>query len=626
MEKYSTIFKLTFKYWKLMVFGMITMILFALFNSVSITLAIPMFDYVFGDKTTILYNDLTSLVDAIHLAAGHYVNFSFFELFNSENHTVFIDKMNLILMASSSLLLLKIISTLLVSLIFLKNIFFYTNKIIFVNLRGKTIMDIRAFLYRKYLYQSYSFFNKNRVGDSLVRIYSDVRIVNDNLIGSLFNGSRDLINIIFLGSIAFLISPKLFLYSLLIIPAFTYFLSKIGKKVKKYAKRIQNQSSNLFSRIEEVLNGIRIVKAFSKEEYEFDMFSRINRKFFEYWRKAELYSSANVPLSEINGVLTAVLILIVGGYILFEPGSTLTTGKFFAFLGAMLSMLHPFKTLSKSFNNIKKAKVSIDRVAEIINTHSEITEPPDPVHKSDFSTSIELKNVSFSYNKNDTILDDISFSINKGEKIALVGSSGSGKTTITNLVSRMYDVTDGEITIDGINIKRFFLKDLRALFGTVTQESILFNDTILNNIAYGSVNEAGEEKITKAAKIAYADEFIEKLPKKYNEMLNSKANNLSGGQKQRLCIARAIVGDPPILIFDEATSALDTESEQKVQMAIEHATENKTVIVVAHRLSTILSSDKIIVLDQGKIAGMGKHDELMKSNDRYRYFYNLQFK
>ncbi|MDA3885279.1 MAG: ABC transporter ATP-binding protein [Candidatus Delongbacteria bacterium] len=626
MENIKKIFKIALRYWKLMILGFFTMTLFALFGSISVTLAIPLFDHVFGEKAVIIYADFNSFIDAIVSTFDKEIIYnSFSSIFSKSTYTVFFDQINLILKKTDPFLLLKIISISLVTLIAIKNVFYYANRIVFVNLRGKTVRDIRTFIYKKYLYQSYAFFSKNRVGDSLVRIFSDVQVVNNLFIGSLFNAIRDLLTVLFLAGVALMISPKLFFISLTIVPIFTYLVGKIGKKVKKYAKRIQRESANMFSSIEETLNGIKIVKAFSKEEREYKRFYNINSKYFNFWRKSEIYSAANVPLSEINGVVTAILILIIGGQLMFAEGSTFSPGSFFAFLGAILSMLHPFKTLSKAFNDMKKAMVSLDRISEIMNNDSEVKEIENPIKIDKFEESLEFKNVSFTYNGKDKVLDNISFKITKGQKIALVGNSGSGKTTLTNLLSRMYDVTSGEILIDNTNIKNFSIKKLRSLFGTVTQDTILFNETIKNNIGYGSNENIDDEVIINAAKIAYADEFIDKLPNKYDEMLNVKANNLSGGQKQRLCIARAIVGNPPILIFDEATSALDTESERKVQIAIEQATENKTVIVVAHRLSTVLSSDQIVVFDDGKIVGIGKSNDLLQTCDKYKMLYELQF-
>jgi subfamily B ATP-binding cassette protein MsbA len=382
----------------------------------------------------------------------------------------------------------------------------------------------------------------------------------------------------------------------------------------------------MFSNVEEKLNSMRIVKAFSREQYEMERFEEINNKHFKFWRKSRIYHAFNVPLSEMLGVVTGVVVLMIGGIQVLDPNINFSFGNFIAFMLAIFSMQHPLKAITNAYAEIRKALVSVERISEILNRESEITESSSQIEMKTFEKSIEYKNVCFSYNGSEEVLTNINLTIKKGEKIALVGSSGSGKTTMVNLLERMYDTTSGAILIDNRNIKDIKLQDLRTLMGTVTQESILFSNTISNNIGYGALKELTQKEIIKAAKIAYADEFIDSLPEKYETPLYTRASNLSGGQKQRLCIARAIVGDPPILIFDEATSALDTEAELKVQKAIEQATKSRTVIVIAHRLSTILSSNKIIVLEKGKIVGMGKHEELLKSCERYEELYNLQFK
>ncbi|MBN1326469.1 MAG: ABC transporter ATP-binding protein, partial [Candidatus Cloacimonetes bacterium] len=423
-----------------------------------------------------------------------------------------------------------------------------------------------------------------------------------------------------------LLNPRLFLISLILFPIFSLILNYLGKKIKKYSKRIQKQSSNMFSNVEEILNGIKIVKAFAREKFEFLKFDQINRKHFLYWRKANLYSSINQPLSEINSTLMGIIVLLIGGKQVLAPGSTFSYGEFITFLLAVFSMLHPLKKITEAYTEIRKAMVSLDRVYEILDRKSEIVEHPSAISKSDFTDKIEFRNVSFYYQTGRPVLHNVNLTVEKGQQVAFVGSSGSGKTTIVNLVSRMYDKTDGDILIDGIPIENIRLIDLRKLFGTVTQESILFSETISANIRYGTLKDVTDEEIKTAARIAYADEFIEKYPAQYDEVLHTRAANLSGGQKQRICIARAIVGNPPILIFDEATSALDTEAEQKVQQAIDQATRNRTVMVIAHRLSTILSAHKIVVLDHGRIVGLGTHSELLESCAKYKILYELQFK
>ena len=622
------IIKIMLSHWGYLVSGLFFMLGFALFSGTSVTLAIPLMDNVFKSSSDqILYNDVTSFFAAIQNSITQFIttNGSFFQLTNKEALEPLLDNLNTIMLHTDSHLLLWIISGAMISIIILKNIFFYGQRVLFANLRGRTIKDIRDLIYKKYLYQSLAFFNENKVGDSLVRMVSDVQIIGNFFVNSLFNSLREFLLIIIFAWIALWLNPKLFLISLVLLPIFSFVVHLLGNKIKKYSKRIQQQSSNMFSNVEEKLNSMRIVKAFSREQYEMEIFKEINNKHFKFWRKSRIYHAFNIPLSELNSVITGVIVLMIGGYQVLDPNVNFSIGTFFAFMLAIFSMLHPMKAITKAYTNIRKALVSLERISEILNRESEIIESSSQIEKRDFDSAIEYKNVSFSYNGSEKVLKDINLTINKGEKIALVGSSGSGKTTMVNLLERMYDTTSGEILIDKNNVRDIKLQDLRTLMGTVTQESILFSDTISNNIGYGSLKEITQNEIIKAAKIAYADEFIDSLPKQYETLLHTRASNLSGGQRQRLCIARAIVADPPILIFDEATSALDTEAEMKVQKAIEQATKNRTVIVIAHRLSTILSSDKIVVMDNGKIVGMGKHKELIETCDRYKTLYKLQF-
>ena len=623
------IIKIMLTYWGYLISGLFFMLGFALFSGTSVTLAIPLMDNVFKSSSeVILYKDISSFFVAMQDAIVQFVttNGNLFQITNKETIEPLLDNLNSVMLHTDSHLLLWIISGAMILLIILKNIFYYGQRVLFANLRGRTIKDIRDLIYKKYLYQSLAFFNENKVGDSLVRMVSDVQIIGNFFVNSLFNSLRELLLIIIFAWIALFLNPRLFLISLILLPIFSLIVHFLGNKIKKYSKRIQQQSSNMFSNVEEKLNSMRIVKAFSREQYEMDRFEEINNKHFKFWRKSRIYHALNVPLSEFNSVITGVIVLIIGGYQVLDPSVNFSFGSFIAFMLAIFSMLHPMKTITTAYANIRKAMVSVGRISEILNRESEITESNTQIRMKTFKKSIEYKNVNFSYNGSEKVLKEINLTINKGERIALVGSSGSGKTTMVNLLERMYDTTSGEILIDNINIKDIKLQDLRTLMGTVTQESILFADTIANNIRYGTLNKTTQEEIAKAAKIAYADEFIDSLPEKYKTVLHTRASNLSGGQRQRLCIARAIVANPPILIFDEATSALDTEAEMKVQKAIEQATKNRTVIVIAHRLSTILSSDKIVVMDDGKIVGMGKHNELIETCDRYKTLYNLQFK
>lgn len=614
------------KQWKLMVFGLFTMMIFAVLSGISVTMAVPLFDYVFGSKrvsdeikTFAVFSEKFS-----YSLNGLFSHLSFSNLFDRNIYDSFLDSLKSILAVTDPYLLLMIISAGMIILIVLKNSFFYLNKITFASLRGRTVEHLRNILFRKYLDLSMSFYKDSKIGDLQVRLTSDVSIVSDLFIQSFFGSLRDFTLMLIYIFIALFISPKLFLYVIVVVPIFAFSISYIGGKIKKYSKRIQRTYSSLYSKMEEVFNGIKIVKSYSKEDHEMEKFAKENHNFYSSWLKSHLYQAVNVPLSEFNGTLTGVIVLLIGGKMVLDPGTGLSFGAFTAFLFAVFSILHPMKELTKYYTEIRRALVSLDRVFEILNKKANITESENAVEKKNFTDNLQIEKLSFKY-ENTTILKNINLGITKGEKIALVGVSGGGKTTLVNLIERFFDPNEGCIKIDGIDIRQIILKDLHNLFGTVTQESVLFNETVENNIRYGSNKEITIEDVKKAAKIAYADEFIERLENGYQTMLSPRASNLSGGQKQRLCIARAVVGDPPILIFDEATSALDSEAEQNVQKAIEMATKDRTVIVIAHRLSTILNSDRIVVIDKGEISGIGRHDELLKTNGKYKMLYEIQF-
>jgi subfamily B ATP-binding cassette protein MsbA len=627
MKNIKKLIKIMLVQWKLMVSGLFTMMIFAVLSGISVTMAVPLFDYVFGSKR--VSDEIKTFAEFSERFSyslnGLFSQLSFSNIFDRNIYDSFLDSLKSVLSVTDPYLLLMIISAGMIILIVLKNLFFYLNKITFASLRGRTVEYLRNILFKKYLDLSMSFFKDNKIGDLQVRLTSDVTIVSDRFIQSFFGSLRDITLIIIYVSIALFISPKLFLYVAVVVPIFAFSISYIGGKIKKYSKRIQRTYSTLYSKMEEVFNGIKIVKSYSKEDHEMDKFAKENHNFYSSWLKSHLYQAVNVPLSEFNGTLTGVIVLLIGGRMVLDPGTALSFGAFTAFLFAVFSILHPMKELTKYYTEIRRALVSLERVFEILNKKSNITESENAVEKKNFTDKLQIEKLNFKY-ENTTILKDINLDITKGEKIALVGVSGGGKTTLVNLIERFYDPNEGSIKIDGTDIRQIKLKDLHNMFGTVTQESVLFNETVENNIRYGSNKELTFEDVKRAAKTAYADEFIERLENGYQTMLSPRASNLSGGQRQRLCIARAVVGDPPILIFDEATSALDSEAEQKVQKAIEMATKDRTVIVIAHRLSTILNSDRIVVIDKGEISGIGSHDELVISNEKYKMLYNIQFK
>ena len=619
------IYKMMLRYWHFMVTGFVSMLLFAFFSGASITLVIPLFDYIFTPgKTNIVYHHWNTFIEASgSLVVNHFHNQGSL-LAGFQNYAPLWKNMQDLMLHTDSVSLLYILCVFVFVVILLKNVFFFLQKLLFNQLRGRTIRDVRNYMFSRYLSQSLDFFGHNKVGDAIVRMVNDVEIVSDQFINSFFNALRELVSIIVFARIAYLLNNRLFLYSILVLPVFSLMVGFLGKKVKKYARRIQEQLSTLFSIVEEVLNSMKIVQAFRHEKQENAGFATVNNRHCRLWVKAQNYNALNTPIAEMNSVLTGVVVIIIGGNIILTPGSSFSLGDFTAFLFALFSMLHPLKILTQVYTEIRKALVSLDRIALVLNQESQIKDKADAVPKRTFESELCFNKVSFYYKKQKPVLKDLSFIVPKGTKLAFVGASGGGKTTVANLMNRMYDVKGGSITVDGTDIRDIKLDDLRKLFGVVTQDSILFSKSIRENIAYGSQEEVSDEQVLAAGKIANADEFIQELPNKYNEVLGNKGSDLSGGQRQRLCIARAVVADPPILIFDEATSALDTDSEKKVQEAIDVATRNRTVIMIAHRLSTVLKADKIIVLEKGSIVGMGSHAELLETCPRYQQLCRVQ--
>ncbi len=622
------IYAIMFRYWPLLIAGMLAMLLYALFSGISITLVIPLFDYVFKPSGgEIFHSSLSGFSGALGAAWDSFWQGagSIFSLGGLRGLAPLWHEIQKVMLATDPLVLLYALCLFVVAVILAKNVFFYLQKVIFVRLRGNTIRDLREAMFASYMGQSLDFFNQSRIGDAMVRMVNDAEIVSESFIRSLLEGILDIVTILVYMRIALLLSPRLFLYGLLVVPFFTLFVGWLGKQIKRNSQRIQSHLSTMFSTVEEALNSMKIVKAFRREESERRDFSRVNSAYVRFWKKVQYYSSLSIPLSELNTVFTGVIVIILGGKMILAPGSGFSVGDFTAFLFAIFSLLHPMKNLTQIYSDIKKAMVSLGRVFFVLNSEADVKESPDAVAKEGFSSEIEIDRVGFSYITDRPVLQDLCLKVRKGEKVAFVGASGGGKTTLASLFNRMYDVSSGAIRIDGVDIRQIKLSDLRRLFGMVTQDSILFTRSIRENIAYGSLEEVSDEQIRKAARIAHAETFILEYPQGYDEALQTKGANLSGGQKQRLCIARAIVGDPPILIFDEATSALDTESEKLVQEAIDAATANRTVIMIAHRLSTVLKADRIVVLERGRIVGQGSHEELLQSCPRYRQLHAAQY-
>ncbi|MCT3835276.1 ABC transporter ATP-binding protein [Elizabethkingia anophelis] len=505
---------------------------------------------------------------------------------------------------------------------FLRNIVRYLGAYLLIFYRVGVTKDLRGAMYRKILTLPVSFFSEQRKGDLMSRMSNDVGEVENNILGSLV----DLVNSPFMliGTLAslFFLNPQLTLFSLLVLPVMGTLISLIGKSLKKDSHKAQNELGNVFSIVDETLKSAKIIKIFNADKLLDNRFTGSMTKWINYsislGRKRELAS----PMSEFLGAITFLIITWYGGYQILV-NKNMQPQDFLVFLGMFFQILPPAKSLATSISNIQKGEASLIRVMDILDADVKVDEIANPIPVSELKDRIEFKNVGFYYNKENLILKNFNLSIPKGSTVALVGQSGSGKTTIANLLARFYDVTEGAITVDGNNIKHLKLKEYRAILGMVTQESVLFNDTIYNNIAMGKEN-ATREEIIEAAKIANAHQFIESLPDGYETNIGDDGNKLSGGQKQRVSIARAVLKNPPIMILDEATSALDTESERFVQEALEKMMENRTSLVIAHRLSTIQKADWIVVMERGVIVEQGTHHDLMDNNSVYRKLVDLQ--
>ncbi|WP_294239161.1 ABC transporter ATP-binding protein [uncultured Chryseobacterium sp.] len=504
----------------------------------------------------------------------------------------------------------------------LRNLFRYLGSFLLINYRVGVTKDLRGAMYRKILALPVSFFTESRKGDLMSRMSNDVGEVEGNILGSLVELINAPFMLISTLVTLFFLSTELTLFSLLVLPVMGTMIALIGKSLKKDSHEAQNEMGNIFSIVDETLKSTKVIKIFSAEKIMDSRFMQSMQKWINssirLGRKKELAS----PMSEFLGSVTFLIIAWYGGKQIIVEKS-ISPADFLVFLGIFFQILPPVKSLSQSISNVQKGEASLERVLEILDADVKIDEAPNPVSISTLNQSIEFNNIGFYYDKDHTILKNFSLSIPKGKTVALVGQSGSGKTTIANLLARFYDVSEGEVLIDGTNIKNLRLKEYRKLLGMVTQESVLFNDSVYNNILMGKP-DATREEVIAAAKIANADSFISNLPEGYDSNIGDDGGKLSGGQKQRVSIARAVLKNPPIMILDEATSALDTESERFVQDALEKMMENRTSLVIAHRLSTIQKADWIVVMEKGDIVEQGTHHDLIVKRGVYHKLVELQ--
>jgi len=516
---------------------------------------------------------------------------------------------------------LIIVICLVLGLFILKNLFSYFAMYFITFLRNGVLKDIRNTLYDKITELPISFYSEKRKGDTIARMTSDVLEIQHSFLSILELIVREPLTIIFTLIFMLALSVKLTIFVLIFIPVSGFLISLVGKSLKKKSDRVQKEQGVLLSVLEETLGGLKVIKGFNSEAYFTEKFEESTNRHFKFLNSLVNRNNLAKPVSEVLGIGIISVLLYYGGRLVLVEGS-FDGPEFITFMALAYNILTPAKAISKASYNVKQGNAAAERVLEILETESPLKDKPNAKDKVNFTTNIDIKNVNFKY-ENDYVLKDFSITVPKGQSVALVGQSGSGKSTIANLVTRFYDVNDGEITIDGVDIRDLKKKSLRHLMGLVTQDSILFNDTIKNNILLGK-QDATDQEIIEALKIANAWEFVKDLPKGIDTNIGDSGNKLSGGQKQRLSIARAVLKNPPIMILDEATSALDTESERLVQSALENMMLNRTSLVIAHRLSTIQNADKIVVMHRGEIVEVGKHDELLTLNGTYKKLVDMQ--
>lgn len=581
-------------------------ILYAVFNVLSVLAFIPVLGILFGREEKVsqkpVFSGIRGIYDYVQNSLNYYVS-NMMETGGVEKALFFICVVSF-------------------SMFFFKNLFRYLALFVLSFLRNGVVKDLRDSLYHKIVELPISYFSEKKKGDTIARITSDVQEIEASFLNTLEAIVREPLTIVFTLISMFAISAKLTLFAFILLPVSGILISVVSKKLKAKSLLAQQETGNFLSFIEETLTGLKVIKSFTAEDKMEQKFQASTNRFKKLMNSVLNRKNLASPMSEFLGSATIIAILWYGGRIVLLGEDEMKPQEFLGYIGLFYLILNPAKAISKAVFSVQKGNASAERIMAILETENDIKDSPDSIAKNSFDNEIQLNNISFKY-KDEYVLNDFSLTIPKGKSVAFVGQSGSGKSTLANLIPRFYDVNKGEILIDGINIKDIKIKSLRELMGLVTQESILFHDTIKSNIKLG-VDQVEDGAIIEAAKIANAHEFIKDLPQKYDNNIGDSGNTLSGGQKQRLSIARAVLKNPPIMILDEATSALDTESEQLVQKALEKMMENRTSIVIAHRLSTIQKADMIVVIQKGKIVEQGKHEDLLAKKGAYFKLVNMQ--
>ena len=604
MNYFKKILRFAVPYKKYGILNIFFNVLYALFGTLAMVSLFPMLSVLFGQTKKVNIEPVWSSFSNAREYAEQYLNF--FVTQKAEQGT-------------EDVLLFMV--ALVISMFFLKNVFRYLAMYSITFLRNGVLKDLRNALYNKILVLPISYYSEKRKGDTIARITSDVLEIQHSFLSILELLVREPLTIIFTILAMLVISPKLTLFVFIFIPISGFLISLIGKSLKRKSDKVQQEQGLFLSTLEETLGGLNIIKGFTAEKIFNNKFTESTNRFYRFSNSLMNRQNLASPTSEFLGITVIGILLWYGGQMVLIDKS-LNAGLFITYMGLAYQILTPAKAISKASYSVKKGNAAAERILEILETESNIVDVPNAINKTAFITDIDIKNISFKY-QDDWVLNDFSLKVPKGHTVALVGQSGSGKSTIANLITRFYDVNKGSVNIDSENIKSITQNSLRKLLGLVTQDSILFNDTVKGNLLVANQN-ASDKEIIDALKIANAWEFVKTLPNGIETNIGDSGNKLSGGQKQRLSIARAVLKNPPIMILDEATSALDTESEQLVQNALENMMKNRTSIVIAHRLSTIQKADNIVVLSKGEIVEQGKHQELLENKGVYFNLVKMQ--
>ncbi|MBI5477143.1 MAG: ABC transporter ATP-binding protein [Ignavibacteriales bacterium] len=606
MKQYLRILSYLKEYWRPLTAAMFSNILFVIFSTLSVGSVMPFIDILFNPPLQTQQKEIA------------------FSLFKLREYISF--QLNKLVMQYDRLDLLLGLCIAIVITFMLKNLFFYMQGYFMATVEQGITRRLRDKLYAHLHQLSMSFFNNERKGNLISTIVNDVRVVQESLSVGINGAFRDPPQIIMFVLVLFFFDWSLTLFICILLPVTGFLITRLGDMLKRESKAAQERMADVISVLSETLSNVRVVKAFRMEGFEINKFQNHTQKYFKTMRGIQRRKNLASPLTEFLGAITIAIILWFIGKNVVQGTTPMTPGALLLFVGIIVQMLPSLKSFGLVFNSVQEGAAAANRVLAILDIKPQIFDSPDASAIQKFQDKISFKRVSFQYESGDVVLKNIDCDINAGETVAIVGPSGAGKSTLVDLIPRFYDVTDGSVTIDNQDVRKISMDSLRSLMGIVTQETILFNDTVRNNIAYGH-KEVEFEKIVSAAKVANAHDFISSLPEGYDTVIGDRGVKISGGERQRISLARAILKNPPILILDEATSALDTENEILVQQAIERLMQGRTSIVIAHRLSTVQRADKIIVIEEGKIVEIGKHTELLSRSDSlYKKLYELQFK